>query len=37
MLADSTRILFRFPPNSCTCHELDFAAAVNRAKNTDDY
>ena len=30
--ADSIRILFRFPPNACSCHELDFANAVTRAK-----
>ena len=29
---DSIRIIFRFPPNTCSCLELDFAKAVNRAK-----
>ncbi|GHS93834.1 hypothetical protein FACS1894207_0940 [Bacteroidia bacterium] len=24
--------MFRFPPNSCSCHELDFSEAVSRAK-----
>jgi hypothetical protein len=32
MFADSARILFRFPPNSCNCNEPDFTDAVNRAK-----
>lgn len=32
MLSDlgSVRVVFRFPPNTCACLELDFAAAVNR-------
>jgi hypothetical protein len=32
MLADSARILFRFPPHSCDCNEPAFADAVNRAR-----
>jgi hypothetical protein len=32
VIADSARILFRFPPNSCPCHELDFSAAIDRVK-----
>jgi len=33
LIADSARILFRFPPNTCHCLEPDFAEAVKRAKN----
>jgi hypothetical protein len=32
VIADSARIMFRFPPNSCSCHELDFSEAINLAK-----
>ena len=32
MIADSVRVLFRFPPHTCSCLEADFTDALNRVK-----
>jgi hypothetical protein len=34
LVADSARVMFRFPPNTCTCLEPDFSEAVNQVTSS---